>query len=81
MDLAKLRNLYWFLRWERQKGKKRKWYRRIQAEKTRLLEAGCDYILLHNYTRVLTNPKNQYALRRYELARDNRPLNGFRFEY
>jgi hypothetical protein len=57
---ATIRNLYWLKRacraWDN--ACRRRIWRKIAAEKKRLLQAGVPYIELHLITRVLTNPDN-----------------------
>ena len=77
---SSLSNLYWFLRAKRRfSAPRRRWYRLIAEEKKRLLEAGVDGEELRLYCRVLANPANMHASRRWEahvrrgmLARDLR---------
>lgn len=63
----KLRNLYWFLRYHRKwnEAKRRLYYRRIAAEKKRLIDSGVDAELVRLYCRYLSDMKNRHAEARY----------------
>ena len=61
-----LRNYYWFIRVEgRDKAKRRKYYRRIEKEKLRLVELGYDPVIVIALCRYLStlNPKSAIALK------------------
>lgn len=63
-----LSNLYWFLRyyghWD--PARRRKLYRQIAAERTRLQETGIDREIIRLLCRCLANPKNRTAAARYQ---------------
>ena len=69
-----LRRLYWFKRSARTSAARRQAWRRIAAEKKRLLSAGVDYLELHLWCRHLTAPDNPNALARLERYYVQRPL-------
>lgn len=60
---GKLRNLYWFLRYNRKfnEAKRRKYYRLIAAEKKRLYETGVDAELVRLLCLHLVNLTNKRA--------------------
>lgn len=62
-----LRNLYWYLRYHRNwnEAKRRASYRRIAAEKKRLIESGVDAELVRLLCRHLANTRDQHAEARY----------------
>lgn len=62
-----LRNLYWFLRYRRafDTASRRKYYRRIEAEKKRLIDSGVDPEAVRLCCRYLSNLKNSNAERRF----------------
>ena len=64
-----LRNLYWLLRFLRQHdlAKRRKLYRRIAADKKRLIEPGVDLEEVRRLCRWLSNPANQAAEARFRV--------------
>lgn len=68
---AKLNNLYWRIRYTRNKSEKRKFYRYVAAEKQRLIESGVDREELRLICRVLVNRLNVHAERRLESYRKN----------
>lgn len=63
-----LRNLYWFLRYRRKydTAARMRYYRKIQAEKKRLHEAGVDQEELRLLCRYLANTKNKNAESRWK---------------
>ena len=64
----KLCNLYWMLRYKRvwDSAARRKYYRRIEAEKKRLVdELGVDHEEVRLLCRYLSNPKNRNAEMRW----------------
>jgi|GEM_PF-2314733 len=64
MISTNLYNLYWFLRYFKRNGaRKRKYYRLIADEKKRLLLAGVDPEELRLLCRHLANPHNAFAIR------------------
>lgn len=63
-DFSKLMNLYWHLRYTRNKSTKRNHYRYIAKEKKRLLEAGADAEELRLFCRSLASQWNIHAERR-----------------
>jgi len=75
-----LRNHYYFIRESRaanrySRAKRRKYYRRIAAEKKRLIESGVDAELVRLYCRSLSNLRNQNAAERYEFYERQLALN------
>lgn len=60
---SSLPNIYWRIRNARGTERKRirTWYRQVQAEKKRLLDAGVNGELLRLYCRYLANPSNRHA--------------------
>jgi len=65
---SELCNLYWMLRYKRafDTAARRRYYRKIQAEKKRLHEAGVDVEEVRLLCRYLANPRNQNAERRWQ---------------
>lgn len=61
-----LRRLYWFLRSTRHFGRpsRRTWWRRIAAEKKRLLDAGVDAFEVHAVCVLLSRSEYSRAARR-----------------
>ncbi|WP_143123962.1 hypothetical protein [Nitrosomonas ureae] len=74
-DLSKLRNLYWQIRYHRNKSIKRRYYRYVFKEKQRLIESGVDHEELRLICRVLANRINVHAEKRLEDYRKNRSEN------
>lgn len=68
-QFSKLSNLYWFIRFTRNKSVKRKYYRYVAAEKKRLIESGADAEELRLLCRALSNRLNSHAERRLERYR------------
>lgn len=71
-------NLYWHKRYCRthdHAGRRRAW-RKIAAEKKRLLNEGVDYLELHLVCRHLTNPRNRNAEERLKAYRGQGRLFG-----
>lgn len=66
---AKLNNLYWHIRYTRNKSVKRKYYRYVFKEKKRLIESGVDVEELRLLCRALSNRLNSHAERRLERYR------------
>ena len=66
---AKLNNLYWHIRYTRNKSVKRKYYRYVLKEKKRLIESGVDKEELRLLCRALSNRLNSHAERRLERYR------------
>lgn len=64
MDFSKLMNMYWHLRYTRNKSTKRNHYRYIAMEKKRLLEAGVDPEELRLFCRSLARQWNIHAEKR-----------------
>lgn len=62
---SKLNNLYWFIRYTRNKSVKRKYYRYVAKEKKRLVESGVDKEELRLLCRSLSNRLNSHAERRF----------------
>lgn len=62
----RLANLYWMLRYygHRDQARRRKFYRRIAAEKKRLQEAGVDGEEIRLLCRHLANPRHRQAVER-----------------
>ncbi len=63
---SKLNNLYWFIRYTRNKSEKRKYYRYVMKEKKRLIESGVDMEYLRLYCRALSKRQNSHAESRLE---------------
>jgi len=72
-DFSKLNNLYWHIRYTRNKSVKRRYYRYVADEKKRLIETGVDVEELRLYCRALSGRLNVHAERRLEAYRKNRP--------
>lgn len=68
---SKLNNLYWFIRYNRNKSIKRRYYRYVAVEKKRLIESGVDSEELRLYFRSLSGRLNHHAERRLEIYRKN----------
>lgn len=64
-DAARLRRLYFSLRWERFSGRARKWYRAVAKEKARLAGLGHDPELIRLYCLHLVNPRLDHRLKRF----------------
>lgn len=75
MNLSRLCNLYWMIRYHRKKNSKRKYYYQIAAEKKRLVELGADREELRLLCRVLANRHNVHAARRLEAYRKDQIAN------
>jgi len=63
-DFSKLQNIYWFIRYQRRKNLKRKYYYRAAAEKKRLIASGVDPEELRLFCRVLAKQHCEHAERR-----------------
>ena len=70
---SKLNNLYWFIRYNRNKSIKRRYYRYVAVEKKRLIESGVDPEELRLYCRALSARLNPHAEKRLETYRKNQP--------
>lgn len=70
-----LRNLYWQIRYHRNKSIKRKYYRYVFKVKQRLIQSGVDAEELRLICRVLVNRLNPHAERRLEAYRKNQRNN------
>jgi len=68
---SKLNNLYWFIRYNRNKSIKRRYYRYVAVEKKRLIESGVDAEELRLYCRALSGRLNQPAEKRLVAYRKN----------
>lgn len=79
VNLSNLRNLYWQIRYHRNKSIKRRYYRYVFKEKQRLVESGMDREELRLICRVLANRLNVHAERRLEAYRKNLKNNRFSF--
>lgn len=64
---AKLANLYWMLRYKRDRDQaaRRRYYRYIEAEKNRLFSAGFDREEIRLLCRYLSNPHSKHAERAF----------------
>lgn len=62
-DYSKLRNIYWQIRYTRNKSTKRRYYRYAAIEKKRLLEAGVDKEELRLLCRSLAKQHCEHAER------------------
>ncbi|MDR4513159.1 MAG: hypothetical protein R3E38_00530 [Nitrosomonas sp.] len=72
---SKLYNLYWHIRYTRNRNTKRRYYRYVAVEKKRLLEAGADPEEVRLLCRALSARLNRHAERRLAAYRKNRPDN------
>ena len=70
-NFSKLNNLYWHIRYNRNKSIKRKYYRYVLAEKKRLIETGVDAEELRLYCRALSGSLNHLAEKRLAAYRKN----------
>lgn len=70
---SKLNNLYWHIRYHRNKSIIRRYYRYIAAEKKRLVDIGVDKEELRLLCRTLARKLNPHAERRLEIYRKNLP--------
>lgn len=68
---SKLNNLYWHIRYTRNKSVKRKYYRYVFNEKKRLILSGVDWEYLRLYCRALSNLQNEHAERRLQSYLDS----------
>jgi len=68
-DYSKLRNIYWQIRYTRNKSSKRKYYRYAAVEKKRLLVAGVDPEELRLLCRALVKQHCEHAERRLKAYR------------
>ncbi len=68
---SKLNNLYWQIRYTRNKSVKRRYYRYVAVEKKRLVESGVHVEEVRLLCRHLSNLKNVYSERRLQAFRDN----------
>lgn len=68
---SKLHNLYWFIRYTRNPSTKRRYYRYVEKEKKRLLEAGADPEELRLLCRTLSARLNYHAEKRLAAYRKN----------
>ena len=68
---SKLNNLYWHIRFTRNRVAKRRYYRHVSAEKKRLISSGVHQEELRLLCRHLSNLKNAHAERRLEDFRSN----------
>jgi len=73
---AKLKNLYWFIRYARNPSVKRRYYRYVANEKKRLLEQeGVDPEELRLMCRTLSRRLDLFAEKRLATYRKTRPKN------
>lgn len=65
---AVLRNYYWHLRFLRpfDQAGRRRYYRKIEAEKKRLIESGVNAEEVRLFCRWMANPRNNAARMRFE---------------
>ncbi len=68
---SKLNNLYWFIRYNRNKSIKRRYYRYVAVEKKRLIESGVDAEELRLYCRTLSGRLNHPSEKRLAVYRKN----------
>ena len=68
-DFSKLRNIYWFIRYQRKKNLKRKYYKQAAVEKKRLLEAGVNPEELRLLCRTLAKQHCEHAERHLKIYR------------
>lgn len=62
----KLKNLYWHIRYPRNKVTKRRYYRYVLREKKRLIKSGVDAEYLRLFCRSLSKQHCEHAERRFE---------------
>lgn len=62
-DFSRLQNIYWFIRYQRKKNLKRKYYRQAAAEKKRLILSGVDPEELRLICRALAKQHCEHAER------------------
>lgn len=67
---TKLQNLYWHIRYHRNRSIKRRYYRYVADEKKRLLDAGVDPEELRLTCRALSGRLNLHAERRLARYRE-----------
>jgi len=70
-NFAKLNNIYWRLRAQRNKNLRRKYYRYAAVEKKRLIDSGVDPEELRLYCRALSGRLNVHAEKRLQAYRTN----------
>ncbi|SOD22419.1 hypothetical protein [Nitrosomonas ureae] len=70
-QFTKLNNLYWRIRYTRNKSEKRKFYRYVFKEKKRLIESGVDKEELRLLCSALSNTLNLHAERRLSQSRED----------
>jgi len=65
---SRLCNYYWHLRYNRtyNEAARRRYYRKIAAEKKRLIESGVDCEAVRLFCRMMANPANNAAVLRFE---------------
>lgn len=68
-DFSKLQNIYWRIRYQRNKNLKRKYYRYAADEKKRLIESGVDPEELRLFCRTLAKQHCGHAERRLKAYR------------
>ncbi len=68
-DFSKLHNIYFYIRFQRRKNLKRKYYRQAAVEKKRLIESGVDPEELRLYCRTLAKQHCEHAERRLRIYR------------
>lgn len=68
-DFSKLQNIYWRIRYQRNKNLKRKYYRYAADEKRRLIESGVDPEELRLFCRTLAKQHCEHAERRLKAYR------------
>ena len=59
LDAARLTRIYWFIRYERFRGRARKYYRHAAKEKARLAGLGHDSELVRLYCLHLADPRRE----------------------
>ncbi|MBV6446700.1 hypothetical protein [Nitrosomonas sp.] len=65
-DFSKLQNIYWFIRYQRRKNLKRKYYRQAADEKKRLIDSGVDKEELRLFCRALARKHCEISEKRLQ---------------
>jgi len=68
-DFSKLQNIYWFIRYQRRRNLKRKYYQQAAVEKKRLIASGVDPEELRLICRTLAKQHCEHAERHLKTYR------------